>query len=298
MATAPSSEDEQPSIIDARRAPAPRQEPNMVYGATVQLPTFDKLEPRAWFRIADANFGIRHVTDPVTKYYYVLSKLDSETLRKLSAFLDLPLRADPYSDLRQKLCTTFEPPLEAKLDAFLATNDAGDERPAQFGLELQRLLANATTDDLCKRVFLRSIKPSIVTAITGSLSGSFETVMAAADKAWMAAANSDTSGTPATVSAISHPTSSTPRGGGRGGRGGRSGRGAQGGRQRGPRSSGQVENTLLCHYHRKFGDAAKKCVSGCSRWHEPRPQPQAQVFHVEETLDGEDSHIGIDQENC
>ena len=160
-----------------------------MYGATVQLPVFDKLEPRAWFRIADANFGIRRVTDSVTKYYYVLSKLDSETLRKLSAFLDLPLGADPYLDLRQKLCTTFEPPLEAKLDAFLATNDAGDERPAQFGLELQRLLANATTDDLCKRVFLRSIKPSIVTAITGSLAGNFETVMAAADKAWMAAAN-------------------------------------------------------------------------------------------------------------
>ena len=45
---------------------------------------------RAWFRIADANFGIRRVTDPVTKYYYVLSKLDSEKLRKLSAFLDRP----------------------------------------------------------------------------------------------------------------------------------------------------------------------------------------------------------------
>ena len=292
MATAHSSEDEQPSIIDTRRATAARQEPNLVYGATVQLPIFDKLEPRAWFRIADANFGIRRVTDPVTKYYYVLSKFDSETLRKLSAFLDLPLGADPYLDIRKKLCATFKPPLEAKLDAFLATNDAGDERPAQFGLELQRLLANATTDDLCKRVFLRSLKPSIVTAITSSLAANFETVMAAADKAWMATANSDPSGTPATVSGISHPASSAPRGNGRGGRG------ARGGRQRGSRPPTRVESTMLCHYHWKFGDAAKKCASGCSRWHEPRPRDApAQVFHVEETLDGEDAHIGIDQEN-
>ena len=292
MATAASSDDEQPSVIDTRRAPAARQEPNLVYGATVQLPTFDKLEPRAWFRIADANFGIRRVTDPVTKYYYVLSKLDLETLRKLSAFLDLPLGADPYQDLRKKLCAMFEPPLEAKLDAFLATNDAGDERPAQFGLELQRLLANATTDDLCKRVFLRSLKPSIVTAITGSLAGSFETVMAAADKAWMAAANSDQSGTTAMVSAIAHPTSSAPRGNGRGGRG------ARGGRQRGPRPAGQVESVALCHFHRKFGDAARKCATGCSRWNEPRPrEPSARVFSVEEALDGEDSQIGTASEN-
>ena len=290
MATAQSSEDEQPSIIDTRRAPAPRQEPNLVYGATVQLPTFDKLEPRAWFRIADANFGIRRVTDPVAKYYYVLSKLDAETLRKLSAFLDLPLRADPYSDLRQKLCATFEPPLEAKLDAFLATNDAGDERPAQFGLELQRLLANATTDDLCKRVFLRSLKPSIVTAITGSLAGSFETVMAAADKAWTASSSSESPGPAATVSAVSGTPS--PRGGGRGGR-------ARGGRQRGSRPSAPIENLALCHFHRKFGDAARKCATGCSRWNEHRARDApAQVFHVEEALDGEDANIGTDQENC
>ena len=150
MATAHSSEDEQPSVIEARRAPG-RPDSALIYGATVQLLTFDKAEPRAWFRIADANFGIRRVTDPVTKYYYVLSKLDSETLRKLSAFLDRPLGSDPYADIRKKLCKMFEPPLEAKLDAFLATNDTGDVRPAEFGLELQRLLANASIDDLLKR---------------------------------------------------------------------------------------------------------------------------------------------------
>ena len=293
MATAHSSEDEQPSIIDARRAPAQRQEPNLVYGATVQLPTFDKLEPRAWFRIADANFGIRRVTDSVTKYYYVLSKLDSETLRKLSAFLDRPLGSDPYTDIRKQLCKTFEPPLEAKLDAFLATNDAGDERPAAFGLELQRLLANATTDDLCKRVFLRSLKPSIVTAITSSLSADFETVMAAADKAWTAASSSESTGTPATVSTIS--ATPPPRGGGRGGRGGR---GNRGGRQRGSRPAAQIESVALCHFHRKFGDAARKCASGCSRWNEPRPHDApVRVSNIEEALDGEDAHVGTDPEN-
>ena len=205
MATAHSSKDEQPSVIESHRAPG-RPDSALVYGATVQLLTFDKAEPRAWFRIEDANFGIRRATDPVTKYYYVLSKLDSETLRKLSAFLDLPLGSDPYLDIRKKLCKTFEPPLEAKLDAFLATNDAGDERPAEFGLELQRLLANASTDDLLKRVFLRSIKPTIVTAITSSLSADYETVVAAADRAWTAASASKPSGPPtASVSAISGP---------------------------------------------------------------------------------------------
>ena len=290
MATTISSDDDQPSVIESR--PAGRQDSSLVYGATVQLPTFDKAEPRAWFRIADANFAIRKVTDSHTKYYYVLSKLDSVKLRELSTFLDRPLGADPYKDIRHTLCRTFEPPLQAKIDAFLATNDAGDEHPAEFGLELQRLLARASLEDVMKRVFLRSMKPVVVTAITGSVAADYETVVAAADRAWMASSASASPTAPATVSAISGP--SPPRGGGRNSRGGR------GDRHRGTRPAGQIEAVQLCHFHQKFGDAARKCAQGCSRWNEPRPRdpPAPQVFQVEEELDGEDSHIGTASENC
>ena len=58
-----------------------------VFGATVQLPVFDKDEPSSWFCVADANFALRKVSDLTTKYYYAWSKLDSATLKKLSAFL-------------------------------------------------------------------------------------------------------------------------------------------------------------------------------------------------------------------
>ena len=50
-----------------------------VYGASVQLPTFDKVEPEAWFAVADANFALGRVLDSTTKYYYVLSKLDNHS---------------------------------------------------------------------------------------------------------------------------------------------------------------------------------------------------------------------------
>ena len=131
-------------------------------------------------------------------------------------------------------------------------------------------------DDVLKRIFLRSLPPAIVTAITGSLSAKFDIVMEAADRAWTAAA-----ARPATVSvsAISGPPGSAARGS------------RLGGRQRGPRSSGQVENLALCSFHRKFSDAARKCVTGCSRWNEDRLRnaPVAHVLHVEETLDGENA---------
>ena len=100
---------------------------------------FDKAEPDAWFILAEANFNLRKVTDSSTKYWYVLSKFDATTLRKLSTFLKLPRGDDPYQELRDKLCEMFEPPLEQKLDTFLALTDIGDKHPAEFGLEIQRL---------------------------------------------------------------------------------------------------------------------------------------------------------------
>ena len=252
----------------------------------MQLPGFDKDEPASWFCVADANFALRKVSDSQTKYYYVLSKLDSATLKKLLAFLKVPRGADPYEEIRKKLCKTSEPPLEQKLDTLLVINDAGDERPSEFGLELQRLLSGASAEDLLKRIFLFSIRPSLVTAITASLKADFETLVAAADEAWTVAKASKT-GT-VTVAAVARPQGSR--------------RGAHGGRQRGGQSrpsgsGGQMKTEALCGFHRKSGDGACRCAPACSRWSEERQReaPAARVFQVEEALDGEDSSVGVSE---
>ena len=119
--------------------------------------------------MADANFALRKVTDTTTKYYYVLSKLDAATLRKLSAFLKQARGADPYMEIKNMLCEAYEPPLEQKLDALLTFSDIGDERPREFGLEVQRLASDATKDDILKRIYIRCLPEKVVTAITGSL---------------------------------------------------------------------------------------------------------------------------------
>ena len=150
------------------------------------------------------------------------------------------------------------------------------------------LLANASIDDLLKRVFLHSLKPTIVTAITGSLYADFDTVVAAADKAWTAA--SAPAYDSATVSVISGPSNSSPQ---------RGRCGNHSGRQRGSRPSGQIESLSLCHFHKKFGDSARKCAQGCSLWSKNRPRdtPATRVFHVEEALDGEGTNVGALSEN-
>ena len=187
-----------------------------VFGATVQLPAFNKVEPEIWFSVADANFALWKVSDSTTKYYYVHSKLDAAILRKLSAFLKRSRGADPYQEIRSKLCRTYEPPLEQKIDDLLATKDMGDKRPMEFALELQRLAADATMDDVLKRIFLRSIPQSIATAITVNRATKFEDLAEAVDNAWTSAAATAAEAT-ASVAAITGAQPSTSRCG-RGGR--------------------------------------------------------------------------------
>ena len=86
---------------EGKLAQAVQLEAATVFGASVQLPMFDQTEPDAWLILADANFYLRGVTDSRTKYWYVLSKFDATTLKKLSTFLQLPRGNDSYQELRE-----------------------------------------------------------------------------------------------------------------------------------------------------------------------------------------------------
>ena len=266
---------------EVKPAPSTLYDVAAVFGASVQLPNFDKVKPETWFAVAEANFALRRVTHSTTKYYYVLSKLDATTLQKLSTFIKRPRGSDPFKEIRDMLCEAYEPPLEQKLDALLALMDISDERPREFGMELQRLASDASLDNVLKQIFILCLPRSIFTKISSSLHGKLESIIAAADRAWTAAAASYGSA-PASVSVIFGPQASASR------------RGGRCGRQRGPRqAAGQTKTVMLCHFHLKFGDAARKCAPSCMRFNEncPRDNSAPQVFHVKEEPDGEDAQV-------
>ena len=142
-------------------------------------------------------------------------------------------------------------------------------------LELRRLLSNASTDDILKRIFYRSMPKHLRDAISGNLEDSLDGLAKAADKAWALRASTSS----ATVSEVkaSIPeaapvsavvTRSAPARG-------------RGQRQRGGRQVKQESRTItLCPFHVKWGDSARRCLPSCSRW-DPGARQQ-QVFQVEE----------------
>ena len=239
------------------------KEDPVAHSVAVQLPAFNKLAPASWFHLADANFHLRGIVQSETKYWYIVSKLDADTLRKLSAFLASKKGADPYGKIRAILCDTYEPKLKQNLDALLESREIGDERPSEYALELHCLLANGTTDDILKRIFIRSLPKNLANAISPSSDGSFDALAKAEDKAWSLAASSSTETSVHTVGSAS----ALPRG--------------RTGRQQ-AKLRNDCKNVILCRFHIKWGNAAKRCLQGCSRWEPKGHQQGTQVFHVEE----------------
>ena len=67
---------------------------------SVQLPTFLKGSPAAWFTLLDSHFVIRNVTDPQTKFHHVMAKLGAEVCEKILKFLRKKVMDDSYNVLK------------------------------------------------------------------------------------------------------------------------------------------------------------------------------------------------------
>ena len=72
-----------------------------------KLPTFWAQQPEVWFLQAEAQFHIRKITDDTTKYYHVVAALDQETSGRVLDTLSAPPADNKYTDLKQRLLTTF-----------------------------------------------------------------------------------------------------------------------------------------------------------------------------------------------
>ena len=267
---------------------------NIVVSATaVQLPTFMKDDPEAWFGAVESHFVLKNVTDPKTKYHHAVAKLDAETTSAVREVLRAPTTNQSYQELRDLLCDLFEAPPEQRLDELFSLTTMGDSKPTRFARELDRLADGQTMTDVKTRIFLHCLPPSIQTAIGGNVSKTYTDLVKAAEKAWARADESSRASVNRVDDFAVAAVSSQGSGRGRGRGGHRTTTSFYGTGTSAPSSAGtrtpqtaRPAQSGLCRYHRRWGDSARSCTEWCSRWTERRRAPNhPQVFSVEEEQD-------------
>ena len=206
----------------------------------LKLPVFWIDQPRVWLQQAEAQFALKNITSDVTKYHYVVAALDQTTALRVIDVLEDPPQHGKYDNLRRRLTDVFGLSPRQRADRLLefGAHSLGDMRPSQLMDEMLGLLGGHRPCLLFESLFLKSMPEDVRMQLTTASFDDPRALAKTADALWQAR------GQASVVSAAdnrSPPTSNN-----------RTQRNAR------PRA------TDICYYHRRFGNAARKCKPPCT----------------------------------
>ena len=202
-----------------------------IQAVSLKLPTFLAARPDIWFQQTEAQFALRKISDPTTKYYYLLTALDPVVAERMAGDVASAPAEDKYSYLKGKLMEVYGLTDNQKADKLLDLTGLGDWKPSQLVAHIQSLTVDR--DVLLRRIFLRQL-PEDVRIQVAALDTENLQVLARKADAIMAAKR-----TPTFINASNLPPKKKPP----------------------PRGS---EKADFCWYHTKFGSKAKSCRPPCT----------------------------------
>lgn len=82
---------------------------------TVKTPPFWKGDPNIWFAEIEAQFTLGGITNYTTKYYHVISAVDTEILTQVSDIIQRTTETNKYDTLKSRLVNIYTVNEETKL---------------------------------------------------------------------------------------------------------------------------------------------------------------------------------------
>lgn len=199
-----------------------------VDAVSLKLPTFWNTSPAAWFAQADAQFHIRGITTEETKYYYVVSALDSETATRVLPILTSPPTDNKYSAIKDYLLSVYDLSEYERAAALFNLSGLGDSKPSTLMDHMLSLLGSHAPCFLFRHLFLQQLPNFVRTPLASSSTTDYRALALEADKLYLAGSSNN-------IQEVSHAAAK--------------------------HSSNKPEN--LCWYHHRFSKSAKKCLPGC-----------------------------------
>jgi len=130
----------------------------MVNRVTIKPPPFWKGDPAIWFAQIEAQFALSGITNDTTKYFHVISAVDTGILSQVADIIQIPPVTEKYKNtLKTRLIDIYTDSKEKKLRKLLSDVELGDRKPSVFLNEMQRLGGNALSNELLKSLWLQHL---------------------------------------------------------------------------------------------------------------------------------------------
>ena len=226
----------------------------------IKLPTFWAQQPEVWFLQAEAQFHIRKITDDTTKYYHVVAALDQETSGRILSTLSSPPTDNKYTDLKQRLLTTFGLSKREQASKLLHLHPLGDRKPSELMDEMLSLLADHGFCFLAEQLFLEQLPEDIRLQFSNEDFTNPRALATKADVLWIAKQQAAT-----TINKVIS------------------------------QSNGKIttRHDGWCFYHKLFGDDARNCKAPCKHPAAPKiaavttcRDKQARLLYVKDDVSG------------
>jgi hypothetical protein len=246
-------------------------------GQQIKLPSFWPEDPASWFRLAEGQFALRNVADPVTRYYHVLAALSVDSVRLVRHVLHDDTGPESYTRLRASLLASHSLSNYQKMERMMRLPPLGDRKPSVMLAEMLEFCpAGEATTEVFAFLFLQRLPREIRVLLSEDDPADMRAIAEKADRlitmhvpqshdSCATVAAEDVADDSDVVAAL---------------------QGARSRKEKGHRRSQQPPpqqkvlgrrfdiskktqergvplRTSMCYYHAKFGEQAKYCQEGC-----------------------------------
>jgi hypothetical protein len=143
--------------IPTSRDSSPSRSGETAYVPAVCIPDYYMDAPQAWFRSINATFAVNKVTNSLTRFYWVLSKLTATLMDTIGLLADDPKSvADPYEELQNTVLRSYRLSAHQSTVKWLDHRNFGSNKPSVL-MDQLNFLKPSSVDKIQKVLFLRKM---------------------------------------------------------------------------------------------------------------------------------------------
>ncbi|MBM6549325.1 hypothetical protein, partial [Streptococcus dysgalactiae] len=144
---------------------------------TVEVPPFNRQNPRFWFHLLESQFQFKRISNDHHRYYLALSKLPFDVAEQAQETLE---STKSYITLKEAVLTQTIPPENERVKQLLSNLELAGRPPSALPKEMRALVGNCVVADSFLREMWLQRLPPFVQAIVGHLKHADLTELAAA----------------------------------------------------------------------------------------------------------------------
>jgi len=238
-----------------------------VNAAAVRLGTFTAEDADAWFLLAESQFGIRGVTSEETRFWHLVTSLDSATAGRLAQHVNKADQTKKYSVAKAWLLKEFAIPRWKRAERVLAKTELGDQKPSQLVDWIRSMLDDDGPEMLATHIVWRCLPSDVQQALRSSKFDTMEELGALADEVMKNPVHSGPVCSVSYADSSSFPVDPEDAMVNRVEQHQRQSHQKQKQHYNPPPRAdnwSQGTSSRICRFHRRFGDRARNCSPPCS----------------------------------